>query len=136
MRRLFAALSAGVVSLSGCGTMAHFQSEQALNGEYYGGVSNDIKGIQDGRVYLVPDLALSAVADTLLIPWYAYCFVNAATQQVPLPAADKPPASQPPTQPMPKAVPYAPPPDPPALSTTNGPPTTQPVVATSGTGSR
>jgi len=73
-----ALLAASAVWLSGCGTVAN-TSGMTREGRMlvYGGVRADVRGFQDAAsrgdlpalTFCAADLPLSAVADTLTIPW-------------------------------------------------------------------
>lgn|SRR5689334_6714318 len=98
MRRLtFAVVGVGCLSPAGCGTFSDALCGPADGRTYYRGVRLDIEAAKEGgpMALMAADIPLSAVADTLLIPYYA--------RRGPLgppPAAGQPTAGGQPATPM------------------------------------
>lgn len=72
-RPIVALLGAGCLCLTGCGTFSDYMCGPIDNHVYYRGVRLDIEAVQEGgpMTLMAADIPFSAVADTLLIPYYA-----------------------------------------------------------------
>jgi uncharacterized protein YceK len=76
-RKLNTILGLWYLTLIGCGTFSDAVCGPIDNNVYYRGVRLDLEAVQEGgaKSLMVADLPLSAVADTLLIP-YCACIVQ------------------------------------------------------------
>lgn len=72
-RSIFALIGAVCLCNTGCGTFSDAMCGPIDNNIYYRGVRLDIAAVKEGgpKTLLAADIPLSAVADTLLIPYYA-----------------------------------------------------------------
>ncbi len=74
MRFLLTILALGSVSLSGCGTFSDAMYGPVDDHVFYRGLRLDAQAVKEGgpKVLMAADIPLSAVADTLLVPYLAY----------------------------------------------------------------
>jgi uncharacterized protein YceK len=72
-RLIFALIGAGFLGLTGCGTFSDAMCGPIDNHVYYRGVRFDIEAVKEGgtNTLMAADIPFSAIADTLLIPYYA-----------------------------------------------------------------
>jgi uncharacterized protein YceK len=85
-RSILALIGAGCLGLTGCGTFSDAMCGPIDNHVYYRGVRLDIEVVKEGgpMALMAADIPFSAVADTLLIPYYA----RRARPELPPPVAD------------------------------------------------
>jgi uncharacterized protein YceK len=83
-RSILALIGAGCLCLTGCGTFSDAICGPIGGPVYYRGVRMDIEAVKEGgkMALMAADIPFSAVADTLLIPYYTYgYFISEANLQ-------------------------------------------------------
>ena len=116
---VYAVLAGCVVWLSGCGTIFNFNDDPKGPGgqrKVYGGVRFDASEGGNASMLLLGDMLLSAVADTLTLPWTLTATLRKAEQErdpgkptpvdTPTPVSD--PAQQPASMPASRTSPALP----------------------------